>query len=162
MANADVYVRWSALGNKAVKKGDGKTWDYKATGGWSWKGDGSNAMGDGLVHAERKAWKTAWPTIPAYARVVTAFEKNEHFLQVKFVVDQQVCPSCERWMVIEVIGHLKLLRPAKVIAYAEVHTAGGREWVRIGRETAWPVSVGNKSSWQDLLALPDTEQLPGA
>ena len=162
MANADVYTRWSINGNRAVKKGDGKAWDYKATGGWSWKGDGSNAQGEGLVHAERKAWREAWPQIPAVAKAVTAFDKKDYFFQIKFVVDQQVCPSCQRWMIVEVLGHIKLLRPAKVIAYAEVHTAGDKEWVRIGRETAWPVVVGNKSNWQDLLALPEREQLPGA
>lgn len=162
MANADVYVRWSVNGNKAIKKGDGKTWDFKGAGGWGHKGDGENAQGDGLVHAERKAWKIAWPKIRTFAAAPTPFDKTACYLQVKFVVDQQVCPSCQRWMIVEVLSHLKSLKPQRVLAYAEVHTTGKHDWVRIGRETDWPVHVGLMDNWQDLLELPVAEQLPGA
>lgn len=156
MANADVYARWSWSGGQAVKKTDGKKWDFKNSGGWSWLADGSSTLGEGTAHAERQAWKTAWPAIIALSRKPDSTGKNAtSVLQVKFVVDQQVCASCQRWMVVEVLSHLKQLRPIKAVAYAEVHTTGEHDWVRIGRETEWPKHVGMFGNWQDLAGLAD-------
>jgi hypothetical protein len=162
MAKSEVYARWSFNGNKAVKKDDGNAWDYKNSGGWGCYGEGSSTLGQHTAHAERQAWKNGWPKIRTYAQNTVSEQKAkfpEAFFQVKFVVDQQVCPSCQRWMVIEVLMHLKQLKDIKVIAiaYAEVHTAGTREWFRIGRDSNWPKEVGQIKGWDDLLALPAVE-----
>ena len=159
MAQAEVFARWSWSGNQAVTKTDGKKWDFKRAGGWGSFGAGSSTLGEGTAHAERQAWKEAWPKIKAFALKPDTTGRNANSVfQVKFVVDQQVCPSCQRWMVVDVISHLKQLRPIKAIAYAEVHTTGKSDWVQIGRETAWPTHVGLVEDWQDLQALPETEQ----
>ena len=107
MARAIVYCRWENQGGPTGQ------------GGWSYMAEASAQGNTGIValnaHAERKAWAVAWgpnnsgsgPVRGYLAGTIDKF-KGKTF-QVKFWVDQQVCPTCQKWMVIDVISHLKVL-----------------------------------------------------
>ena len=135
MANAEVYVKWA-------NQGDGN----RAQGGWSLRGSGAAMGADGLValnmHAERRAWKEAWGhNQPTNLRTyVTSTRANfpHQRLHVKFWVDQQICPSCQKWLLVDVIAHLKelsRLNPGLIVElYAEVFFAGATKRVRVHRE----------------------------
>ncbi|EUB75067.1 hypothetical protein PMI27_001243 [Pseudomonas sp. GM41(2012)] len=147
MANAEIYTKWRDQqgGNRGS--------------GWSGPHGSASASGaEGIVelnqHAERLAWKAAWPNaIRTFIRTSIKQFPNQP-LQIKIWVDQQVCPSCQKWMVIDVISHLKLLKQEfptlKVELYAEVLFARKTEKVRVQQSTVWPVTVGNQSTYQNL------------
>jgi hypothetical protein len=145
MANAEVYCKWS-------NQGDGN----RAAGGWGFQGHAVAAFGGGgiialTMHAERVAWRTAWPAIKAY---VTAHINNfaGTRFQVKFWVDQQICPTCQKWLVVDVISPLKQLAQAHqgliVELYAEVLFAGATNRVRVQRSTVWPMQIGNVAQYE--------------
>lgn len=147
MANAEIYTKWRDQpgGNRGT--------------GWSGPHGHANASGaEGLVslslHAERLAWKSAWPNaIRTYIRgSIKQFPGQP--LQIKIWVDQQICPTCQKWMVIDVISHLKLLKmefpTLKVELYAEVLFARTTTKIRVQQTTVWPKSIGNQSTYQDL------------
>ena len=73
---------------------------------------------------------------------------------MKFWVDQQICPSCQKWMIVEVIAHLKQL-PAEhagliVELYAEVRRMGTDHKIRVQRSAVWPGEVGLTARYEDL------------
>ncbi|NWL80870.1 hypothetical protein DM872_28855 [Pseudomonas taiwanensis] len=148
MANAEIYTKWSG-------QSDGS----RRSGGWSGPHGSANATGAGGIvalnqHAERLAWKAAWPSrIRAHIQQTIGNFPNQTY-QIKIWVDQQVCPTCQKWMVIDVIGHLKLLQQSyptlKVELYAEVLFAGVTRKIRVQRTTVWPVEIGNQSTYQNL------------
>jgi hypothetical protein len=147
MANAEIYCKWS-------NQNDGN----RGSAGWGGPyGRGAAGGGGGIValrnHAERVAWKEAWPEIRQL--VDDTIDNHEgHAFQVKIWLDQQVCPSCQKWMIIDVISHLKQLQhkypKLRVELYAEVLRAGVTHRVRVQRSTLWPVNVGNKATYADL------------
>jgi hypothetical protein len=149
MANAEVYCKWS-------NQGEGN----RQAGGWGLHGSATAAFGGGGIialnnHAERAAWRTAWPAIKTYvANSIGNFPGAR--LQVKFWVDQQICPTCQKWLIIDVIGHLKQLtqthRGLIVELYAEVIFAGVTRRVKVQRTTVWPVEIGNLATY-DLLPM---------
>ncbi len=153
MATAEVYVKWSNMGD-----GD------RARGGWAKKGDGLAAGGGaaGIIalgnHAERQAWKDAWGNqnhnnIRAYVAGSIANHANDTF-EIKFWLDQQVCPACQKWMLIDVIAQAKLLKELHqgliYKIYVEVQAHDGTHRIPLGRETVWPVTVGNKATYAEL------------
>jgi len=147
MASAEVYCKWANQG-EGVRGG----------GAWSLRANALAAGGGGGIialnmHAERVAWRTAWPAIKAYVGQSIAGFPGQH-LQVKFWVDQQICPSCQKWLIIDVIAHLKQLTQAHagliVELYAEVLFAGATRKVQVKRSTQWPVEIGNKATYDEL------------
>lgn len=149
MATAEVYVKWS-------NQGDGN----RGAGAWGLFGQGQALGAHGIValnqHAERSAWKDAWGghnNIRTYVAANRARFAGAR-LQVKFWVDQQICPSCQKWLLIDVIAHLKQLSQANagliVELYAEVRFAGATNRVRVQRQTVWPVTVGHTAVYANL------------
>ena len=72
--------------------------------------------------------------------------------QVKFWVDQMVCPTCQKWMVIDVISNLKLLRHKyglRVELYAEVRTPSTTNKIRVKRSADWN-GVGQIRRFEDI------------
>ena len=148
MATAEVYSKWSNQGN-----------GNRGGGGWSGPhGIGTAQMGSSIVplvrHAERVAWRQAWPnSIRTHIQQSIANFPGQRY-QIKFWVDQQVCPTCQKWMIIDVLSHLKLLNqtfPRLIVElYAEVHFAGTTNRVRVQRSTIWPVTVGHTALYVNL------------
>jgi hypothetical protein len=147
MANAEVYCKWA-------NQGDGN----RGAGAWSFRGDGQAAFGGGGIillnmHAERIAWRTAWPSIKAYVPASIGHFPGRRF-QVKFWVDQQICPSCQKWLIIDVISHLKQLSQANlgliVELYAEVLFNHVTRRLRVQRSTVWPVEIGHTATYNQL------------
>lgn len=149
MATAEVYVKWST-------QGDGN----RGAGAWGLFGQGAAHGAHGIValnqHAERIAWGQAWS---GHNNIRTHVANTiGHFpgarLQVKFWVDQQICPSCQKWLIIDVIAHLKQLSRANpgliVELYAEVRSVGATTRVRVQRQTVWPVTVGHTAVYANL------------
>lgn len=151
MAIGEVYCKWSS-------QGDGN----RAAGAWALMGEGV-AVQAGPVnalnqHAERLAWLEAWGRNTVHnlrARVTGSRENfpNDHF-QVKFWVDQQICPSCQKWLLVDVIAHLKQLSAQfegmRVELFAEVLRNGVTTRVDVKRSTVWPVNVGLTPNYADL------------
>jgi hypothetical protein len=147
MARAEVYGKWST-------QGEGR----RGSGGWSLFGTGLAAGGGGGIialnqHAERVAWKEAWGDIRTRVASTRASFGGAKY-QVKFWVDQQICPSCQKWLIIDVISHLKQLSQQNgglsVELHAEVLFAGVTRSVRVQRSTVWPVSIGHTANYADL------------
>lgn len=147
MARAEIYSKW---GNQ----GDG----YRGSGGWSGShGNGMSGLAGAIAeldqHAERIAWREACSVIRRHINNTAANFIGETY-QIKFWVDQQICPTCQKWMVVDVISHLKLLKQLhpglKVELYAEVVFAGKTNRVRVQRSTIWPVEVGNRPRYEDF------------
>ena len=166
MANAEVYVKWS-------DQTDGN----RGSGAWALMSDGVASHQKQIIaldmHAERVAWADAW-TDPTKIRAAALKHKNhpDAIFEIKFWVDQQICPTCQRWMVVEVLSNLKGMKHILGLedlrwkAYAEVeHSIAWRNEkgkldsakqvarVRIGRETEWPETVGGMPDWQSLRAI---------
>jgi hypothetical protein len=152
MATAEVYGKWS-------NQTDGN----RGAGGWGFFGQAQTTMGAGGInplnqHAERLAWRQAWgagqgPNIRTHVASSRANFTGQRY-QVKFWVDQQICSTCQKWLIIDVISHLKQLSQANpgliVELYAEVLFAGQTRRVRVQRETIWPVQIGLKARYIDL------------
>jgi len=132
MVKANVYVKFSSQNAWSGPYGEGAA-ERKKGGG------GVNADD---AHAERKAWKGAWHDVRVW---VTANLESfpDDLVDVKFDVDAQICPSCQRWLIEDVIGHLKLL-PRRVKLWAEVKGTT----VEVKRTTVWPVEVGQCDTYQ--------------
>ncbi len=146
MANAEVYVKWSSLTD-----GD------RSKGGWAFKGDGSASGKSGLVdtddHAERKAWREAWGSDRKDNIRVYANDRPADFatdkLQVKFWVDQQICASCQQWLIVHVMRHLSSLKIPYDL-YAEVKFNGHTNRVQVNRGAVWPVTIGMLPTWDKI------------
>lgn len=150
MANAEIYSKWSS-----------QTDGNRGGGGWSGPhGRGTAAFSTaGTIsavtnHAERVAWREAW-----IGKIETHIRGSiNNFLgqtyQIKFWVDQQICPDCQKWLIIDVITHLKLL-PTKfpglrVELYAEVLFSNVTRKVKVQRSTVWPVEIGLKRTFAEM------------
>ena len=149
MAIAEVYSKWSSQGA-----------GVRGAGGWGRKGGPANAGGGGGVlaaaaHAEREAWREAWPVIRTHVRASRVNFPADRY-EVKIWVDQQICPSCQKWMIVEVIAHLKQLSTAhaglRVELYAEVRRMGVDKKTRVQRSTVWDNDIGLTARYQDLPA----------
>lgn len=147
MATAEVYYKWSNQEDGARHRG-----------GWSRAADANAQGNNGIValnqHAERQAWAAAWGHIRLHVAVHIAQHAGDTF-QVKFWVDQQICPSCQKWMLIDVVSNLKLLPWTHtglggVQLFAEVLFAGATQRVRVQRSKIWPVEVGFIARYEDL------------
>lgn len=92
------------------------------------------------AHAERKAWRAAWPELRKkvlQTAAGTAFE-------VTIEVNMTICADCQKWMIVEVRRQLgQLARPFKF--YAEV---GDEDRVLVERDTVWNVKVGQCRFWK--------------
>ena len=151
MADAEVYCKWSNQGEGARGAGG---WGLVGSGGAHGGGGGIIALSD---HAERHAWKEAWggetrDNLRARVAATKASFEGEKF-QVKFWVDQQICPTCQKWLIIDVIGHLKQLaslHKVQVELYAEVKFAGETNKLKVTRLAVWPVTIGKTASYADL------------
>lgn len=153
MANAEVYCKWAS-------QNDGD----RGQGGWSGpfgsggitmsKGGGINPLAN---HAERQAWKVAWPQVRQHLATTQGHFPNQEF-EVKIWVDQAVCPACQKWMVVEVLRHLGQI-PHQwndipgVKLYAEVTSGGSTGRVHVTRTAQWPVQVGNVATFGSMPAV---------
>jgi hypothetical protein len=98
MAHADIFTKW---GDQPIQEVGG---DY-GTGETS----GQSGVYAAEDHAERKAWKSInWKKIEHYIKICCSPEgrntpdsKGEYTQEFDIViaVDQQICASCQRWMV---------------------------------------------------------------
>lgn len=150
MARAEVYSKWSTQGN-----------GNRGGGGWSGPhgtGEAAHAGGGGIIpinqHAERVAWRAALPNIRRHVQNTRDHFANDNKYQIKIWVDQQVCPTCQKWMVIDVISHLKQLKQTypgiKFEFYAEVIFANVTRNIKVQRSTTWPVEIGNQPRYEDF------------
>lgn len=127
---AKVYCRFSSQGAWSGPFGEGA--NFMQGGG------GINAIGD---HAERSAWKEAWPRVREFVGANAENFGNDS-AQVKFAVDAQICPDCQEWLVIHVIAHLKQLGP-KAQLFAEVNGSS----CRVSRDAQWPTEVAQYATY---------------
>lgn len=153
MANAEVYVKWSSQ-NDGIR-GQG-AWSQKGSGGA--QGGGSSGVLDTRHHAERTAWKEAWgrntqDNLRAHVTQTRGGFPNDR-LQVKFWVDQQICPDCQKWLTVNVISELKQLaanhQGLVVELWAEVRFAGNTNRLRVTRTSTWPVTIGLVPTFADM------------
>lgn len=74
--------------------------------------------------------------------------------QIKFWVDAQICPTCQKWLLIDIISHLKQLSAQfegmRVDLFAEVRASVATTRVDVKRSAVWPVSVGQTANYSAL------------
>lgn len=124
VARASIYLNGTECGNSEARMGGG--------------GRGrTNALTD---HAERKAWRDAWPTIRR--RVLETGEGTA--FEVIIEVNMTICADCQKWMIVEARRQLgQLGRPFTF--YAEVPP---NDRVPITRDSVWNVQVGQCRFWK--------------
>ena len=87
-----------------------------------------------------------------HKKSIATFTGN--YLEVKFWVDQQICPSCQKYLLVDVISHLKQLSQShgglRVDLFAEVMSHDGTNRVAVKRSTIWPLTVGKNSTFESL------------
>ncbi len=152
MANVRIYSKWDQQG----------TWN----GPWA-TSTASYAVNSSLVpvssHAERLAWKEAWPDkFRKHINDSLTFFPDTRTYEIKIWVDQQICPSCQKWMIINVISDLKQLKdyisrqpnprnlPCKVNLWAEVRRQGTDNKIQVHRDTVWPGNIGFCEKYSDM------------
>jgi hypothetical protein len=154
MVTAEVYCKWSS-------QGDGN----RGGGAWALMGLGTANMGGGggatnalSNHAERLAWAAAWGRNTVNNLRVRVNDTRANFrgdnFQVKFWVDAQICPTCQKWLLVDVISHMKQLSALfggmRVDLFAEVRASGATTRVDVKRSTVWPVSVAQIANYSEL------------
>lgn len=124
VAKASVYLNGVEYGSSEAAMGGGRRGRVNALD----------------AHAERKAWRAAWP---ALRRKVLTTGAHDAF-EVTIEVNMTICADCQKWMIVEVRRQLaQLARPFKF--YAEV---GDEERVLVERDTVWNVKVGQCRYWK--------------
>ena len=125
VAKATVYLNGVDCGSSEAVMGGGR------------RGGRTNALTD---HAERKAWRAAWPKICRQVRETAAGTPFEITIEVNMTIRV----DCQKWMIVEVRRHLgQLARPFTF--YAEVPP---EERVLVTRDSVWNVKVGQCRFWK--------------
>lgn len=97
----------------------------------------TNALED---HAERKAWREAWPELRRRVGMLGATTAYS----VTITVDATVCADCQKWMLVHAVRHLgQLGRPFTL--YAEVPPEAPQP---VTRDAVWNVKVGQCKLWK--------------
>jgi hypothetical protein len=135
MAKASVFTRFN-------KKDMG--WSGPWGTGESSMADHQRGVDNSSTHAERQAWEKAMA--PANGQNIQAWfnaaERNfpELGVQIKIVVDQQVCPSCQQYILETVLTQMKTLKVGKrsLQLFVEVN----KTIIGVARDTVWPKEIG--------------------
>lgn len=108
------------------------------------RGNGEAGLGEGpggVNHAEQKAWNAALSNINA------AFaDEKTHVVNIKFEVDQTICPLCQNWFENVAYTYLSNRSVAKSNKpFSLIVEVDGHQVTVLGEnETNWPKTVGDE------------------
>ncbi|MCF5962164.1 hypothetical protein L2196_05265 [Xanthomonas perforans] len=125
VAKATVYLNGIEYGSSDAAMGGGR------------RGGPVNDLAD---HAERKAWRAAWPRI---CREVRATADGTPF-EITIEVNMTICADCQKWMIVEVRRHLGQLGRA----FTCIAKEGMERRVVEARDTVWNAKVGQCRLWK--------------